>query len=216
MITCNSRHTHRPTNTHSLSHSQTRRSVRPSHWRIFVEQDPREGGEGGGTSMNDVMQIFRVFGPPCPQLGLIYSTKSMQPPLLNHVFSLQCAKSSMDGPLGGSGRNEGCAGRPPQPNTCGKGRRVVFMLEGELAMMVMRRAQTGPYSSPDHADEAASRMIVPIVEGVTLEYTLHSCSLERKTRGKAGGRVSTKRSPIRKGRKEGTKGRKRASEKAME
>ena len=157
--------------------------------------------------MNDVMQIFRVFGPPCPQLGLIYSTKSMQPPLLNHVFSLQCAKSSMDGPLGGSGRNEGCAGRPPQPNTCGKGRRVVFMLEGELAMMVMRRAQTGPYSSPDHADEAASRMIVPIVEGVTLEYTLHSCSLERKTRDGGGWQSQQKKVP-----NQERKGRKRASE----
>ena len=39
------------------------------------------------------MQNFLVFGPPppspCPRLGLIYITKSTQPPLLRHVLEFK-------------------------------------------------------------------------------------------------------------------------------
>ena len=59
-----------------------------------------------GPSINDITQIFGLIGPPspCPQLRLICSTKSTQPPLLCHVFGqppspLSCVTSFMDGPL---------------------------------------------------------------------------------------------------------------------
>ena len=81
--------------------------------------------------------------------------------------------------------------------------------------LVVSRCAVARHRSPIGSRNGASPMTAsPCVRShnrvhrVTLEYTLHSCSLERKTRGKAGGRVSRKRSPIRKGRK----GRKRASE----
>ena len=41
-----------------------------------------------GASIYDVRKIFRILDPipPCPQLGLIYSTKFTQPPLLHHLL----------------------------------------------------------------------------------------------------------------------------------
>ena len=66
---------------------RSRRAVCQSDWEschFAREERTEEGGGSLGTIHKGRPQNFRGFGPlpPCPNFGLIYSSKSKQPPLL--------------------------------------------------------------------------------------------------------------------------------------
>ena len=51
----------------------------------YIQQIPRNGSPDKGASIYDVRKIFGILDPlpHCPHLGLMYSIKFMQPPLLH-------------------------------------------------------------------------------------------------------------------------------------